>query len=571
MLALRDDGDDFSSLGRDSAASSSRATRPRSGARLQSSSSRSSRVEHGHRIDAVVVVTHWTPPEARRREEPRNAATETLMDGLVSGLRQSQECPSSAWADDRGRVGARRLPRPGDLERRRHRRLRRAAWRSRSSSRAATPATTASVTAATDGVVPPIEPSRPRVSSSAEVLTILVAARNEEERIGETVAALRATSATPRSSSSTGAPTTGRPSGAEAAGAVVLRIERLGKGEALSAGERIAAPGPLLLATRTCAARCARSPTARPTSRVAAFARRVGGGLGIAKRVGARARPPADRLAPREPLSGQRLVGERARAACFPLAPGFGCEVRMTIDALAGRADVGGGRARPRPPGRRAVTRPASLHRGRQLLDAVLAAGPLAVNHRGQRLPLVGWTDGCADRPARQRRRSSSASSTTRLERRRAGLPGPPLVASARPESSSSSASRSSACCVRGACRGALLVAGSANLFNQLDTRPGRGAKGLRSSPPSRSTRRSAWPSCSFPTISGEGDAGGCGIECAWGHARLEVRGPLPRMGSLGRDRERSLASTSSVSAVARRADRAHARPCGTRPLGRRV
>ena len=31
------------------------------------------------------------------------------------------------------------------------------------------------------------------------------------------------------------------------------------------------------------------------------------------------------------------------------------------------------------------------LHRGQQLVDAVLATGPLAVNHRGLRLPLVGW------------------------------------------------------------------------------------------------------------------------------------------------------------------------------------
>ena len=32
------------------------------------------------------------------------------------------------------------------------------------------------------------------------------------------------------------------------------------------------------------------------------------------------------------------------------------------------------------------------LHRGRQLLDAVLAAGPLGVNYRGLRLPLAGRT-----------------------------------------------------------------------------------------------------------------------------------------------------------------------------------
>src|SRR5437763_425107 len=31
------------------------------------------------------------------------------------------------------------------------------------------------------------------------------------------------------------------------------------------------------------------------------------------------------------------------------------------------------------------------VHRGRQLVDTLMAAGPLAVNYRGRRLPLVGW------------------------------------------------------------------------------------------------------------------------------------------------------------------------------------
>ena len=39
-------------------------------------------------------------------------------------------------------------------------------------------------------------------------------------------------------------------------------------------------------------------------------------------------------------LSGQRLLSPAARAACFPLTAGFGCEVRMTIDALAAGLDV---------------------------------------------------------------------------------------------------------------------------------------------------------------------------------------------------------------------------------------
>ena len=45
-------------------------------------------------------------------------------------------------------------------------------------------------------------------------------------------------------------------------------------------------------------------------------------------------------------------------------------------------------------------------HRGRQLVDTVLAAGPLAVNHRGLRLPLVGWTLALRREPGSRRHRS---------------------------------------------------------------------------------------------------------------------------------------------------------------------
>jgi len=79
-----------------------------------------------------------------------------------------------------------------------------------------------------------------------------------------------------------------------------------------------------------------------------------------------------------------------ARDACFPLAPGFGCEVRMTIDALRAGLTL---EEVDLDLDHRATARDAAgfLHRGRQLLDAVLAAGPLGVNYRGLRLPLAGW------------------------------------------------------------------------------------------------------------------------------------------------------------------------------------
>jgi hypothetical protein len=207
---------------------------------------------------------------------------------------------------------------------------------------------------------------------------------------------------------------------------------------------------------------------------VAAFTRRSGGGFGIAKRVARQLIGLRTGFDPREPLSGQRRLSTRARAAVFPLAPGFGCETRMTIDALrAGltveEVDV---ELEHRPTGRDLA---GFLHRGRQLLDLVAAVGPLAVNHRGDRLPLVGWLVGVRRNRAvtavaalgladdvwsgeeRGIRAHLAAGRTTGVLK----LAGIPLVGLAATRSVS----------------GGLLVAGCANLVNQLDTRPGRALK----------------------------------------------------------------------------------------------
>lgn len=172
---------------------------------------------------------------------------------------------------------------------------------------------------------------------------------------------------------------------AEQAGATVLRLPRRGKGQALSAAERAAPPGSLLLLDADITGD-ARPLCASPAQgmRVARFGRYPGGGIGLAKGVARSLIHFRTGLETTEPLSGQRWLDARARAACFPLAPGFGAETRMTIDAA--RVGI------PFEEVELDLTHRATgrdlrgfAHRGRQLLALVLACGPLRVNYRGVR------------------------------------------------------------------------------------------------------------------------------------------------------------------------------------------
>jgi Glycosyl transferase family 2 len=305
-------------------------------------------------------------------------------------------------------------------------------------------------------------------------LTVLVAARDEAERIGATVAALQREFPAAEILVVDGASSDETAKRAEEAGAVVIRLERRGKGEALSAGERAAAPGVLILCDADLSGSLEPLADSSSDLAVAVFARRAGGGFGIAKRVARELIRLRTGFVTREPLSGQRRLSERARAACFPLAPGFGCELRMTIDALRAGLTV---EEIELDLEHRATGRDLEgfAHRGRQLLDALLAAGPLAVNHRGLRLPLVGWLagvrrDGAVTAIAalgladdawsgqeRGIRAHLEAGRTTGMLK----LAGIPLVGIAATRSLS----------------GGLLVAGCANLVNQLDTKPGRALK----------------------------------------------------------------------------------------------
>ena len=305
-------------------------------------------------------------------------------------------------------------------------------------------------------------------------MTVLVAARDEEGRIGRAVGVLREAFPEAEVLVADDGSRDGTAAEAEAAGAVVLRLPRRGKGQTLSAGERAAVPGRLVVCDADLSGDLRPLLESRADVAVAAFVERQGGGFGLAKRTGRALVRLRSGFEAREPLSGQRALSPRARAACFPLAPGFGCEVRMTIDAIRAGLAV---EEHELPLRHRATGRDAKgfAHRGRQLLDAVFAAGPLAVNFRGTRLPLVGWAValrrdpavaaiaaiGLADDlwsgPERGFRAHVRGGGTTGVLK----LVGIPLVGLLATRKLS----------------GALLVGLAANALNQLDTKPGRALK----------------------------------------------------------------------------------------------
>lgn len=243
----------------------------------------------------------------------------------------------------------------------------------------------------------------PPTAASADVFAI-VAAHNEADRIAATLAALaRAFPGVPVWVADDGS-TDGTAAVAEASGATVVRSERMiGKGGAvtLAAREVLREIGREALVSGKAVVRhaCAEDPPDREPVvvlcdgdlgrsaallgglvesvrdgqadlAVAAFARRVGGGVGLAigfarwairKRCGLRLRAP---------ISGQRALCADLLAQVLPLAPGFGMEIGMTIDATRAGARVGeldldlSHRATGR-------TLRGFVHRGRQLIDFV--------------------------------------------------------------------------------------------------------------------------------------------------------------------------------------------------------
>ncbi len=304
---------------------------------------------------------------------------------------------------------------------------------------------------------------------------ILVAARDEEERIGATVEALREQFPGVAVVVADDGSRDGTAAVARAAGATVVSCPRLGKGQALTLGERATPAGSLLLCDADLTGDLRRLVAAGADADlvVAAFARRSSGGFGLAKRTARTLGRLLGGVDLGEPLSGQRVLSGRARAALFPVAAGFGTETRMNVDA--GRAGLVVREVELDLAHRATAQSPAGfLHRARQLVHLVLACGPQETNFRGLRLPLVGSAVGAAcprvmpiallgladdlwsgaERGFRAHLRTGATTGTLKLV-------GIPLYALVRTRSLS----------------GATVIALSANVLNQLDTRPGRALK----------------------------------------------------------------------------------------------
>jgi glycosyltransferase involved in cell wall biosynthesis len=176
---------------------------------------------------------------------------------------------------------------------------------------------------------------------------VVVAARNEADRIGETLVAL--TEAFPGAelvvaddASSDATAVVAQAHGAR----VVSGARSRGKGANVTAAAytvlgRDDEPGLVLL----CDADLARSagrlrPLVDAVAEgegdlvVAAFARRIGGGFGLAVGFAGWAIERRCGIRPIAPISGQRAMRRDVLRAVLPFAAGFGMETGMTIDAV---------------------------------------------------------------------------------------------------------------------------------------------------------------------------------------------------------------------------------------------
>ena len=207
---------------------------------------------------------------------------------------------------------------------------------------------------------------------------VIVTARNEAERLGDTLRALKSAFPGARIVVADDASTDATPHIALQEGAELVRAPvHLGKGGVANmAAAHLRADGPLpdlVLCDGDLGASAGRLPAlvealGEADLAVAAFARRTGGGFGIALGFARWTIRHLTGLEPAAPISGQRALSAAAAEAVTPFAPGFGMEIAMTVDAhRAGmRLTELELELEHRTTGR---TAPGFLHRARQLRD----------------------------------------------------------------------------------------------------------------------------------------------------------------------------------------------------------
>jgi len=211
------------------------------------------------------------------------------------------------------------------------------------------------------------------------VPAVIVTAWNEADRLADTLRALRAafgdearivvaddasTDPTPHVALQEGAELVRAPARLGKGGAANLAVQRLRRDGALP--QLVLCDGDLGGSARELPALV--DALAGADLAVAAFARRRGGGFGIALGFAGWAISRLTGLEPAAPISGQRALTAQAAAAVTPFADGFGMEIGMTVDAhrsglrlVEVELDL-----EHRATGR---TAPGFLHRARQLRD----------------------------------------------------------------------------------------------------------------------------------------------------------------------------------------------------------
>jgi glycosyltransferase involved in cell wall biosynthesis len=205
-------------------------------------------------------------------------------------------------------------------------------------------------------------------------IAVVVAARNEEERLGDTLAALRSAFPGTRLIVADDASTDSTPEIARSAGAELVRARRnIGKGPANTPAARLALEGDpdvVLLCDGDLGASAAALTglLGHADMAIARFARRVGGGFGIALKSSRWVVEKRSGRTLEAPLSGQRALTADALRKVLPFAPGFGMETAMNIDAVRAGLSVVEVELEleHRATGR---TLGGFAHRGKQLLD----------------------------------------------------------------------------------------------------------------------------------------------------------------------------------------------------------
>lgn len=192
-----------------------------------------------------------------------------------------------------------------------------------------------------------LEPGPEPAAGKYEELAAIVAARNEADRVGETVRALRDAFPGARVWVADDASEDGTAEAAMLAGAEVVRRGRShGKGGNVTAAAEAALsveppPRLVLLCDGDLGASAGRlTPLVAAVERgecdlaVAVFSRRVGGGFGLALGFAHWAIRRLCGVDTQAPISGQRALRTETLRAALPFAKGYGMEIGMTVDAV---------------------------------------------------------------------------------------------------------------------------------------------------------------------------------------------------------------------------------------------